>query len=167
MQNNFKIDDCQKWDLNPRLLSKTRILFNWDHPASCWLESGALDRSAILTYKIGWLNQSNAENLGVTVQIPNLTGVFCCSKKQSFRLRTLILFQPWRRAFARNNNILHIVPWRLKLRKNLSSPILKISSFWNYPAVIIKNSSSFASLELGVHKLFVYQPIFNILYWSD
>jgi hypothetical protein len=30
----------------------------------------------------------------VTVQIPNLTGVFCCSKKQSFRLRTLILFQP-------------------------------------------------------------------------
>jgi hypothetical protein len=95
----------------------------------------------------------------VTVQIPNLTGVFCCSKKQSFRLRTLILFQPWRRAFARNNNILHIVPWRLKLRKNLSSPILKISSFWNYPAVIIKNSSSFASLELGVHKLFVYQPI--------
>ena len=40
---------CQKWDLNPRLLSKTRILYNRDHPASYRLESGALDRSAILT----------------------------------------------------------------------------------------------------------------------
>ncbi len=41
---------CQKWDLNPCLLSKTRILYNRDHPASYRLESGALDRSAILTY---------------------------------------------------------------------------------------------------------------------
>ena len=40
---------CQKWDLNPRLLSKTRSLFIRISPASCWLESGALDRSAILT----------------------------------------------------------------------------------------------------------------------
>ena len=40
---------CQKWDSNPRLHSETRTLNPVDHGKEIILESGALDRSAILT----------------------------------------------------------------------------------------------------------------------
>lgn len=41
---------CQKWDSNPRPHTRTRTLILW-HRGRGFLESGALDRSAILTRK--------------------------------------------------------------------------------------------------------------------
>ena len=41
---------CQKWDSNPRPHSRTRILMPLLSAGKVNLESGALDRSAILTY---------------------------------------------------------------------------------------------------------------------
>ncbi|KAG8293796.1 hypothetical protein J6590_010786 [Homalodisca vitripennis] len=43
---------CQKWDLNPRPQTRTRTL-DQAEPSKFALESGALDRSAILTCCIG------------------------------------------------------------------------------------------------------------------
>ena len=40
---------CQEWDSNPRLHSETRTLDTIEMAKDFHLESGALDRSAILT----------------------------------------------------------------------------------------------------------------------
>ena len=40
---------CQEWDSNPRLHSETRTLATIQTVKEFYLESGALDRSAILT----------------------------------------------------------------------------------------------------------------------
>ena len=40
---------CQEWDLNPRLHAETRTLVTIQTVKEFHLESGALDRSAILT----------------------------------------------------------------------------------------------------------------------
>ena len=48
-----KEPECQEWDSNPRLHSETRTLTTIQMVKEIHLESGALDRSAILTaYKV-------------------------------------------------------------------------------------------------------------------
>ena len=90
---------CQKWDLNPRLLSKTRILYNRDHPASCWLESGALDRSAILTCQFRWLNEIH--KISAWLFKSHIWQVYFVVRRNSrFRLRTLILLQLYKKSIC-------------------------------------------------------------------
>ena len=48
--NFVKKKICQKWDSNPRPHTRTRILMPLLSAGKVNLESGALDRSAILTY---------------------------------------------------------------------------------------------------------------------
>ena len=50
---------CQKWDLNPRPHTRTRILILLlMNEKGVNLESGALDHSAILTYSLGKCSMS-------------------------------------------------------------------------------------------------------------
>ena len=75
---------CQKWDLNPRPHTRTRILTNFQSwKQGCHLESGALDHSAILTELV---QSAKFHHYNLKKQIrPSLKKILA---ERSFDLRT-------------------------------------------------------------------------------